>query len=93
MASSRTADEVQAQIDSLRKAIGAGVLIVQHGTDRVQYQTIGDMRKALQLLLAELDSINGTSRSRVNYIKQKSKGYGHGPGFGSFIGKDFSEFD
>ena len=77
MAITATAEQIQARIDSLEKAIAAGVLIVQHGTSRIQYNSISDMLKALQRLESQLAQVNGeTPRSRVNYIEQTSKGFG-----------------
>lgn len=83
---------LQTQIDNLQAAIASGVLVVQHGTDRVQYQSYASMKAALQSLQAQLAEANGdTPRSRVNYIEQKSKGFGHG--FGGFVGRDWTEQD
>jgi hypothetical protein len=72
-----TATQIQARIDSLQSAMNAGVLIVQHGTTRTQFQSYDAMAKALSSLKAQLDAANGTTpRSRVNYIKQTNKGFG-----------------
>jgi uncharacterized protein YbjT (DUF2867 family) len=74
-----TATQIQARIDSLQAAMNAGVLVVQHGTDRVQYQSYSDMARALNSLKAQLDEANGiTPRARVNYIRQSNKGFSHG---------------
>jgi chemotaxis response regulator CheB len=75
-----TAAQIQARIDSLEKAIAAGVLIVQHGTSRVQYQSLNDMLRALARLEAQLAEANDeTPRSKVNYVEQTSKGLGVSP--------------
>jgi len=72
----QTADQIQVQIDSLQRAMSAGVLIVGSGTDKVQYQTYSDMARAMQTLQAQLAAANGTPpRSRLNYIRQNSKGF------------------
>lgn len=74
-----TAAQIQTRIDELQAAMSAGVLIVGHGTDKVQYQTYSDMGRALNSLKAQLAAANGsTPRSRVNYITQESKGFGIG---------------
>lgn len=87
-----TADQIQARIDALQKSRDAGVLIVQHGTDRIQYQSFLDMQRALTSLKAQLVAVSGaTPRSHVNYIEQRSKGFGHGNG--SFVGADWTEND
>lgn len=80
MPSTATAAQIQARIDSLEKAIAAGVLIVQHGTSRIQYQSLNEMLRALARLESQLAELNGeTPRSRVNYIEQTSKGIGMSP--------------
>ena len=74
-----TASQIQIRIDTLQAAMAAGVLIVGSGTDKVQYQSYSDMAKALNSLKAQLAAANGTApRSRLNYVTQKSKGFGHG---------------
>lgn len=72
-----TATEIQARIDALQKSRDAGVLNVRHGADSVTYQSLSQMDKVLARLKAELASVNGTTpRSKLNYLRQESKGYG-----------------
>ena len=75
---SLTAEQLQTRIDALQTAMDAGVMRVRHGMDFVDYQSVDQMAKALARLKARLDTANGTPRAKVNYIEQRSKGFGHG---------------
>jgi hypothetical protein len=73
-----TADDIQARIDALQKARDAGVLEIRHGMDITTFRSHQEMNAVLQSLKAQLAAIQGvTPRSRVNYIEQRSAGFGH----------------
>jgi hypothetical protein len=72
-----TAAQVQARLDAIRKARDSGVLLVRHGDTSTQFRSLAEMDQIIASLQRELDGLNGVTRSRVNYIEQKTKGYGH----------------
>jgi hypothetical protein len=77
-----TATQIQTRIDAIRKARDSGVLLVRHGDTSTQFRSLLEMDQIITSLQRELNSVNGVKRSRVNYIRQDTKGYGDF--FGSF---------
>ena len=73
-----SASDLQGRINALQQARDAGVLQVRHGNDQTIFRSLAEMDATLARLKAQLDSVNGTTpRSRVNYLRQDSKGFGH----------------
>ncbi len=72
---SLTATQIQARIDAIRKARDTGVLIVRHGDTSTQFRSLAEMDQIISSLQRELNGVNGTAKSRVNYIEQRTKGY------------------
>lgn len=70
-----TAEQLQARIDALRKAVDSGVLMVRHGDESTQFRSLSEMEKILARLEGELAAANGTPKTRVRYIEQGDKGY------------------
>lgn len=52
----------QSDIDTLKAAIARGVNEVRINGEKVQYQTVKDMRQALEMMTAE---VSGTVRSAI----------------------------
>ncbi len=61
----------QSDLDNLKKAYYRGVLRVREGNSWVEYQSLADMRIALQDAEAELST---TKRVKTQYVAT-SKGY------------------
>jgi hypothetical protein len=53
-------------------------LITRHGDTSVQFRSLDDLLRALRILRKQLASAMGLNKSRVSYIRQKSRGYGPG---------------
>ena len=64
---------VQSEIDSLRAAIARGVVRVRHGETETVYASVGDMLKALDMLLAEADGLATYPVKQVRF--KTSKGF------------------
>lgn len=62
---------IRERIASLEAAIGSGILNVRHGDTSTTFQTLGEMRKAIEVLQAQL---NIRPKSRVRYVYQAGKG-------------------
>lgn len=61
----------QSQIDSLKKAIASGVLTVRHGDTSTTFRSIGEMRRALADMEAE---VNPTTQPPRRTVAGFSKG-------------------
>lgn len=72
-----TVEELQARLDALEKARDAGVLMVRHGDTSTQFRTLDEMNRIIADLKRQINKLNGVIRSRVNYVRQGTKGYGH----------------
>lgn len=59
----------QADRDALMAAIARGVKRVQQDGQVVEYQTIADMKIALDLMDRELAAVAGVARSSVSYVR------------------------
>jgi len=66
MALDKTA--LQAQRDSLKKAIRSGVLKVQHGDKLVQYRSMADLQVALDGVNSDLAKLCRRPRGNVRYF-------------------------
>ncbi|NEI52705.1 hypothetical protein GR217_34365 [Rhizobium leguminosarum] len=55
----------QAQIDSLKKAIASGVLIVRHGDEQITYRSLAEMRRVLADMEGEVNPTVQTARRTV----------------------------
>ena len=64
---------VQSEIDSLRAAIARGQVRVKHGETEITYASVGDMLKALDMLLAETDGLATYPVKQVRF--KTSKGF------------------
>lgn len=69
-----TAAQIQSRIDALEKARDSGVSMVRHGGTITQWRTVAELDNILAGLYARLDNTNGTTKPRVNYVQQNSKG-------------------
>ena len=67
-----TADQLQAQIDTLTIARGSGVLTVRHGDQTVTYRSIVEIDSAITSAKADLEALLGTPR-RVSQYKFSSR--------------------
>lgn len=67
-----TAEQIAAQLDSLKKARNSGVLIVRHGDESTQFRSLAEMDKIIASLEGQLAT---TKRKRVRYIQESCKGY------------------
>ncbi|AEH88185.1 phage head-tail joining protein [Mesorhizobium opportunistum] len=66
--------ELQAMLDTLRRARSSGVLMIRHGDERVDYKSDADMQAAENALEKQIALANGTSRPRLRRAYQSSKG-------------------
>ena len=55
----------QAQIDTLKKAIASGVLIVRHGDEQVTYRSLAEMRRVLADMEGEVNPTVQPARRTV----------------------------
>jgi hypothetical protein len=55
----------QAQIDTMKRAIASGVLIVRHGDEQITYRSLAEMRRALADMEAEVNPSLQTPRRTV----------------------------
>jgi hypothetical protein len=57
--------ELQAQLDKLRVARGSGVLSVADGQKRVEYQSVDDLTKAINQLVADIARLTASQGGTV----------------------------
>lgn len=69
-----TAAEIEARIASIRAARDSGVLLVRHGEVSTQFRSLAEMNSIIADLQSQLAAALGTKRTRVNYIRQTSRG-------------------
>lgn len=72
-----TEAEITARIALLEGMVASGVLITRHGDTSVQFRSLDELLRALRRLQSQLTTAQGKSKSRVSYIRQKSRGYGN----------------
>lgn len=65
------AEYTEAEIVALKKAIASGVLTVRHGETLTTFRSLAEMQEILAQMEAE---VSGTSRRRILYAYQSSKG-------------------
>jgi hypothetical protein len=68
-----TAEELTAQLTSLKKARASGALMVRHGDTQVTYRSIDELNKAISAITDELNAATGKKR-RPRYARQERKG-------------------
>lgn len=66
--------DLQAQLVRLRKARSSGLRSVQHGDTRTEYKSDAEMAAAIAALEQQISGLEGTTRRRVRYIYESSKG-------------------
>ena len=69
-----TADELQARITTLRTARDSGVLTVKHGDELTTFRSLKELNEILADLEGQLAALTGTRKSRLNYVRQCTKG-------------------
>ena len=67
--------EIEARLTAIRKSRDAGVLIVRHGDTSTQFRSLSEMNSIISDLEAQLAVAQGTTPTRVRYIRQCGKGY------------------
>lgn len=65
----------QADIDALNKALASGEKIVRIGDKLVEYRSPEAIIIARNDLMSQLAKQSGSTRPRVVYVTQKSRGY------------------
>lgn len=63
----RTAEQVEAEIDSLRANMSKGILRVRHGDVETTFQNMTEMRNWLAELYNELRELNGATIKQVRF--------------------------
>lgn len=71
-----TADQINARLDVLYRMRDSGVLITRHGDTSVQFRSLDELMRSIRLLEGQLNTAQGRNRSRVSYVRQKTKGFG-----------------
>ncbi|ESY71903.1 hypothetical protein X740_33635 [Mesorhizobium sp. LNHC221B00] len=59
----------QTQIDALKNAIASGVLTFKHGETMTTYQSLGEMRKALKEMEAEVEGSQPLRRTVAGFSR------------------------
>jgi hypothetical protein len=80
---------LQARLDQLQAARDSGVLLIVHGETRTEFRSLDQMNLIIADLKRQIDKLNGVKRSRVNYIEQRNKGFGHSPLSASRLRNEF----
>ncbi len=65
---------LQARLESLDASIATGVLTVKHGETLTTFRSMKDMIQARDLILSQINGLNGTTPTRIRYAYQSSKG-------------------
>jgi hypothetical protein len=65
---------LQARLEALDAAIASGVLTVRHGETLTTFRSMNEMIKARDLLLSQIDGLNGVTPTRIRYAYQSGKG-------------------
>lgn len=65
---------IEARIESLKRALSSGVLMVKHGDTTTEYRSIADILTAIEYQLGLLSRLDSTPRTRVRYPIQLTKG-------------------
>ena len=65
---------VRADLAEIEDAIKSGTLSWQKDGRRVQYQSMGDLIRARDLMLAEIEAAEGAPRRRVFRVYQSGSG-------------------
>lgn len=65
---------LQARLEALDEAIASGVLTFKHGETLTTFRSMDDMLKARNLLLAQIATAGGVTKTRVRYLYQSDKG-------------------
>ena len=67
--------QIQSRIDALRKARDTGALIVRHGETSTQFRSLKEIDSILADLERQLATVQNTTRPRIRYIRQDTKGF------------------
>jgi phage terminase large subunit GpA-like protein len=70
-----TSSQIEARIAAISAARDSGVLLVRHGDSSTQFRSLEEMDKIIGDLQSQLDQANGVTRTRVQYVRQMSRGY------------------
>jgi hypothetical protein len=84
-----TATDIQTRIDQLQKVRDSGTLTLRHGDTQTTFRSLDELNRTLQDLYRQLNAVNGTKRSKVNYVKQRTKGFGRDPLRHLELGRDW----
>jgi hypothetical protein len=66
----------QARLESLKAARDTGALRVRHGDTDTTFRSLDELERIIAQLEGTIATQSGSSRKRVTYIRQDSKGYG-----------------
>lgn len=69
-----TVEQIDAEIDALEKALATGVLTAKQGDNLSTFRDFSEIRQILSRLRQQKDELQGTTRRRVRYAYQSSKG-------------------
>lgn len=69
-----TLNELLARRDQLDKLIASGVDQARQGDNSTTLRSLSDLRKTRALVDEQIDELSGTTRRRVRYAYQSSKG-------------------
>jgi hypothetical protein len=67
--------QIQTRIDALRKARDTGALIARHRDPSTQFRSLKEIESILADLEQQLATLQDTTRPRVRYFRQDSKGF------------------
>lgn len=75
---SLTITQLQSQLDAITKARNSGVLMVRHGDTHNTFRTLAEMNQTIAVIQRQITAMGGgVKKSRVNYVTQRTRGYGH----------------
>lgn len=66
--------ELQARLETLKKARDSGALNVRHGDQSVTYRSLSEMERIISELEGEIAALAGTRRRKIRYTYQSGKG-------------------
>lgn len=61
----------QADLDALENAIAKGVLVVGHGSKRVQYRSLDEMKQIRSMMISALE----TTQAKCSHFAAHKRGY------------------
>lgn len=69
-----TTSELQTRLEALKKARDTGVLTARQGDNLTTFRSLSEIERTIAALENEIAAAGGTSRRRVRYAYQSSKG-------------------